>query len=67
CKCSTAPHQLMSMGLFACAPIAPSLAVDLRVLQFVKTLFVCQTPNATAWCEALEVFLAERGHTLKSK
>ncbi|KAF9234576.1 hypothetical protein BU15DRAFT_89933 [Melanogaster broomeanus] len=67
CKCSTAPHQLMSMGLFACTPITPSLAVDLRVLQFVKTLFVRQTPNATAWCEALEVFLAERGHTLKSK
>ncbi|KAF9236950.1 hypothetical protein BU15DRAFT_88926 [Melanogaster broomeanus] len=67
CKCSTAPCQLMAMGLFSCAPLAPSLAVDLRVLQFVRTLFVRQTPNATAWCEALEVFLAERGHTLKSK
>ncbi|KAF8833999.1 hypothetical protein BDN67DRAFT_985641, partial [Paxillus ammoniavirescens] len=55
------------MGLFPCAPVAPSLAVDLRVLQFVKTLFMQQTPNMTAWCEAVEVFLAGRGYTFAGK
>ncbi|KIJ10415.1 hypothetical protein PAXINDRAFT_16570 [Paxillus involutus ATCC 200175] len=55
------------MGLFPCAPVAPSLAVDLRVLQFVKTLFVRQTPNVTAWCEAVEVFLAGCGYTFAGK
>jgi hypothetical protein len=57
----------MAMGLFGCAPIAPSLAVDLRLLQFVKTLFVCLTPNTTAWCEALAVFLQERGYGLTTQ
>jgi hypothetical protein len=67
CSCSTAAHQLFTMGLFPCAPVAPSLAVDLRVLQFVKTLFVRQTPNVTAWCKAVEVFLAGRGYTFAGK
>ncbi|KAF8833563.1 hypothetical protein BDN67DRAFT_916712, partial [Paxillus ammoniavirescens] len=63
CSCSTAACQLITMGLFPCAPVTPSLTVDLRVLQFVKTLFVRQTPNVTAWCKAVEVFLAGRGYT----
>jgi hypothetical protein len=67
CACASAPSQLMAMGLFGCAPIAPSLAVDLRLLQFVKTLFVRLTPNTTAWCEALAVFLQERGYGLTTQ
>ncbi|KIJ12672.1 hypothetical protein PAXINDRAFT_14434 [Paxillus involutus ATCC 200175] len=39
CACASAPSQLMAMGLFGCALITPSLTVDLRLLQFVKTLF----------------------------
>ncbi|KAF8836311.1 hypothetical protein BDN67DRAFT_911446, partial [Paxillus ammoniavirescens] len=45
CSCSTAACQFIMMGLFPCAPVMPSLVVDLRVLQFVKTLFMWQTPN----------------------
>ncbi|KAG1895948.1 uncharacterized protein F5891DRAFT_1130428 [Suillus fuscotomentosus] len=52
---------------FACVPIAPSLTVDLQLLEFVKTLFVHITPNMTAWCETLEVFLAGRGYQLTTK
>ncbi|KAG1781378.1 hypothetical protein EV702DRAFT_1248386 [Suillus placidus] len=52
---------------FACTPIAPSLAVDLQLLELVKTLFVHITPNTTAWCETLEVFLAGRGYHLTTK
>ncbi|KAF8834234.1 hypothetical protein BDN67DRAFT_992712 [Paxillus ammoniavirescens] len=57
----------MAMGFFGCAPITPSLAVDLRLLQFVKTLFVRLTPNTTAWCEALAVFLQQRGYGLTTQ
>jgi hypothetical protein len=57
----------MAIGLFGCAPIAPSLTVDLRLLQFVKTLFVRLTPNTTAWCEVLAVFLQERGYGLTTQ
>ncbi|KIJ07278.1 hypothetical protein PAXINDRAFT_19522 [Paxillus involutus ATCC 200175] len=67
CACTSTPSQLMAMGLFGCAPIAPSLAVDLRLLQFVKTLFVRLTLNTTAWCEALAVFLQERGYGLTTQ
>ncbi|KAG1809553.1 hypothetical protein EV424DRAFT_1473854 [Suillus variegatus] len=67
CPCAPAPLQLLSCGYFACAPIAPSLAVDLQLLELVKTLFVHITPNTTAWCETLEVFLAGRGYHLTTK
>ncbi|KAG1852299.1 hypothetical protein DFJ58DRAFT_716617 [Suillus subalutaceus] len=67
CTCAPAPLQLLSCGYFACSPIAPSLAVDLQLLELVKTLFVHTTPNTTAWCETLEVFLAGRGYHLTTK
>ncbi|OAX32500.1 hypothetical protein K503DRAFT_668010, partial [Rhizopogon vinicolor AM-OR11-026] len=67
CKCSSAPLQLMTRGLIACTPVAPSLAVDIRVLELVKHLFVWMTPNSTAWCETLETFLNERGYNLNTK
>ncbi|KIK22968.1 hypothetical protein PISMIDRAFT_101444, partial [Pisolithus microcarpus 441] len=58
---------LMECGLFACSPVAPTLAVDLCVLEFMRRLFVWLTPNTTAWCEALESFLDAQGYQLKSK
>ncbi|KAI5989530.1 hypothetical protein EDD15DRAFT_2171326, partial [Pisolithus albus] len=67
CACTPAPIHLMERGLFACSPVAPSLAVDLRVLEFMRRLFVRLTPNTTAWCEALESFLDAQGYQLKSK
>ncbi|KAG6330531.1 hypothetical protein ID866_8556 [Astraeus odoratus] len=50
------------MGLFACAPVALSLAVDLRVLEFLKGLSVWLTPNIMAWTDTLQVFLNEQGY-----
>ncbi|KAI6100892.1 hypothetical protein EV401DRAFT_2080701 [Pisolithus croceorrhizus] len=67
CACTPAPVHLMESGLFACSPVAPTLAVDLRVLEFMRTLFVRLTPNTTAWCEALESFLDGQGYQLQSK
>ncbi|KAI6139104.1 hypothetical protein BKA82DRAFT_4332382 [Pisolithus tinctorius] len=64
CACTPAPIHLMGHGLFVCSPISPTLAVDLRVLEFVRKLFVRLTPNTTAWCEALESFLDAQGYKL---
>ncbi|OAX33609.1 hypothetical protein K503DRAFT_794452 [Rhizopogon vinicolor AM-OR11-026] len=57
CSCNTAACQLVSRRFFPCAPIAPTLAVDIRVLQLVKELFVRLAPNVTGWCDAFEALL----------
>ncbi|KAJ3991360.1 hypothetical protein F5050DRAFT_1536778, partial [Lentinula boryana] len=35
CACRTAAVQLVEQGLFPCAPVHPTLAVDIHVLDFV--------------------------------
>ncbi|EIW73908.1 hypothetical protein CONPUDRAFT_160580 [Coniophora puteana RWD-64-598 SS2] len=67
CKCLTAPYQLMCAGMFPNAPVKPSLAVDLRVLNLVNHMFWRLTPNTTAWCEALEDFFNDMGYRFASK
>ncbi|KAG1849435.1 hypothetical protein DFJ58DRAFT_716921 [Suillus subalutaceus] len=47
--------------------MAPSLAVDLRVLKFIRLLFIRQSPNQTAWCDILETFLDGMRYKLTSK
>ncbi|KAJ7684879.1 hypothetical protein DFH06DRAFT_968141 [Mycena polygramma] len=64
CKCRTAAVQLMQLGAFGCAPIAPSLAVDLRVLEFTTNLFLQISPNNSAFTIALERVLANMGFQL---
>ncbi|KAG2106897.1 hypothetical protein BD769DRAFT_1630671 [Suillus cothurnatus] len=67
CPCFPVPLQLLRRGLFLCAPLVPSLAVDLRVLEFVRLLFVHQAPNQTTWCDAVETFLDGMGYKLSCK
>ncbi|KAJ3729813.1 hypothetical protein C8R42DRAFT_569495, partial [Lentinula raphanica] len=67
CSCLPAAVQLMKMGLFGCAPLQPSLAVDLRVLDFVTRLNLRMSPNNTAWCSALQDFLQSQGYHLHSQ
>ncbi|KAG1810838.1 uncharacterized protein BJ212DRAFT_1448552 [Suillus subaureus] len=67
CPCFPAPLQLLCCSLFPCAPVAPSLAVDLRILEFVCLLFVCQSPNQTTWCVVVEIFLDGMGYKLLCK
>lgn len=64
CQCVPAALQLLARGLFPCAPIAPTLAVDLKMLDFVRELFVRMPPNITSWSEAVEAFLGKRGYKL---
>jgi CxC1 like cysteine cluster associated with KDZ transposases len=67
CDCNPAPLQLLNRGMFACAPIAPTLAVEFRILELVRELFVRMAPNCAAWCDSLESFLENRGYTFVSK
>ncbi|KAF4602848.1 hypothetical protein EYR40_006066 [Pleurotus pulmonarius] len=67
CPCRPAARQLVETGMFPCAPVQPTLAVDIRVLEFVSQLFLHLPPNNTAWCAALESFLRYQGYTLAGK
>jgi hypothetical protein len=57
----------MQRGLFPCSPLAPTLAVDLQVLEFVTCLFVHIPPNNTGWCKTVEEFLDSQGYKLTTK
>lgn len=67
CDCSPAALQLVARGLFPCAPQAPTLAVDISLLQFTRALFVRLPPNTTSFCETLEAFLESRNYKLASR
>ena len=64
CTCSPAAVQLMNVGAFPCAPLLPTLAVDLRVLEFTMKLFVQIAPNTTAFSMTLEQCLGSMGFQL---
>lgn len=67
CTCTEPALQLLSSGLFPCAPSLPTLAVDLQMLDFVRELFVNTAPNLTAWCDTLEGFLDSRKFKLTTR
>ncbi|RDB16024.1 hypothetical protein Hypma_003465 [Hypsizygus marmoreus] len=67
CVCAPAALQLLRRGTFPSAPLAPTLAVDLKVLDFVTSLFVNVAPNNTAWCKTVETFLSKQGYKLTTK
>ncbi|KIK53545.1 hypothetical protein GYMLUDRAFT_178892, partial [Collybiopsis luxurians FD-317 M1] len=67
CTCCPIMDQLVARGLFPCAPIDLSLAVEMQVLEFVTMLFLRISPNNTAWCGALEQFLQKQGYHLMGK
>lgn len=65
CQCTPLSVRLVQGGVFGCAPIAPSLAVDMRVLEFARNLFLHIAPNNTAFCATLEGVLAAMGFQLE--
>lgn len=67
CRCFLAALQLLSRGLFPCAPVAPTLAVDIKMLDFVRELFVRMPPNTTSWCDTVEAFLVKQRFKLKTR
>lgn len=64
CTCLPAPEQLLQRGAFACAPIRPGLAVDVRLLEFTMKLFVRIAPNKSAMVGALQQHLEDLGFKL---
>lgn len=67
CACSPAAVQLITQGLFPCAPLLPTLAVDIRVLELVSGIFLRMSPNNTAIASTLEDFLDSRGYKLQGE
>ncbi|TFK60259.1 hypothetical protein BDN72DRAFT_779639 [Pluteus cervinus] len=67
CECNLAATQLLSQGYFPCSPVHPTLAIDVRVLEFVVRLFSELAPNHTAWTQAMEGFLSSMGHKLEGE
>ncbi|KAJ7080331.1 hypothetical protein C8R44DRAFT_894812 [Mycena epipterygia] len=64
CDCRLAAVTLVRGGAFPCAPLQPSLAVDLRVLEFASKLFLNIAPNHTAFSTTLETILSTMGYQL---
>ncbi|KAJ3710346.1 hypothetical protein DFJ43DRAFT_1009274 [Lentinula guzmanii] len=67
CACRTAAVQLVEQGLFPCAPVHPTLAVDIHVLDFVTRLFLRIAPNNTAWADSINEFLSSQGYQLQGQ
>ncbi|KAJ7587793.1 hypothetical protein C8J56DRAFT_1014557 [Mycena floridula] len=64
CNCTSVAHALLARGLFPCAPLVPSLAVDVTMLDLVRELFVHGPPNTTGWTDTIESFLNSRHYKL---
>ncbi|KAF7965549.1 hypothetical protein HWV62_42898 [Athelia sp. TMB] len=67
CRCTPAPQVLLARGLMACSPTNPSLAIDLKLLDFARLQFLHMAPNTTGWCAALEACLENLGYKLKTR
>ncbi|KAJ3994106.1 hypothetical protein F5050DRAFT_1576288, partial [Lentinula boryana] len=59
--------QLVCSGFFPYAPVCPSLAVEIWLLDSVRCLFLCIAPNQTAWCQAAIDFLDAQGYHLSGE
>ncbi|KAJ6553756.1 hypothetical protein DFH09DRAFT_1085514 [Mycena vulgaris] len=67
CTCYPAAVQIVRYGTFPCAPVLPSLAVDLRVLDFTMNLFLQIAPNNMVLSVPLERCLGSMGFQLEHK
>ncbi|KAF9505494.1 hypothetical protein BS47DRAFT_1400330 [Hydnum rufescens UP504] len=62
CPCHLAAIQLVERGFFPCAPLFPTLAVSLNMLEFVASLFLHTAPNERALATTLVEYLKARGY-----
>ncbi|KAJ3717384.1 hypothetical protein C8R42DRAFT_586975 [Lentinula raphanica] len=67
CPCRPAAVQLVEHGLFPCAPLQPSLAVEMPVLEFVGRLFLRISPNTTALADTIQAFLGAQGYNMRGE
>ncbi|KIJ48098.1 hypothetical protein M422DRAFT_248268 [Sphaerobolus stellatus SS14] len=64
CKCKPAADQLMRRGLLGCAPLQPSMAFDLNLLELVSITTLYIAPNISGWALSLEWFWKDRGYAM---
>lgn len=50
----------------ASSPTNPTLAVDMKLLEFARMQFLYMAPNTTGWCAALEACLRNLGFKLQT-
>jgi hypothetical protein len=55
----------MRLGAFGCAPLEPSVAADLHVLEFARNLFLQISPTTTAFTLDFERVLSSMGFQLQ--
>ncbi|KAJ3741600.1 hypothetical protein DFH05DRAFT_1528449 [Lentinula detonsa] len=76
CTCLNNPRLLeISIQLYSSwskvfsphAPVHPTLAVDIHVLDFVTRLFLRIAPNNTAWADSINEFLSSQGYQLQGQ
>ena len=67
CECYPASVQLVEMGYFPCAPVRPTLAIDINLLEFVTIVSHHMAPNVMGWSSTLQEFLSLRGYLLSEK
>jgi hypothetical protein len=67
CDCHPAGAQLVEMGYFPCAPIRPTFAFDINLLEFVTIASHHMAPNVTGWSSTLQYFLSIRGYLVGEK
>lgn len=66
CSCR-GPQSLLRIGYLVSAPIRPTYAFDVQMLDFMRLLHQRTAPNKSAWSASLEVYLKARGHTIRGK
>ncbi|KAF9510548.1 hypothetical protein BS47DRAFT_1300057, partial [Hydnum rufescens UP504] len=66
CPCHLAAIQLVEHGFFPCAPLFPTLAVSLNMLEFVASLFLHTAPNERAWAATLVEYLKAHGYEFET-
>jgi len=67
CDCYPAAVQLVNIGYFPCAPVRPTLAIDINLLEFVTLASHNMAPNVMGWSNTLQEFLSIRGYLLGAK
>lgn len=67
CDCRTWAQQLVSLGYFPSAPVRPSVAFSVRLLELISVHSLNVAPNITAWATTLESFWARRGFTIDER
>ena len=58
---------VIEMGYFPCAPICPTLAFDINLLEFVTIGSHHMAPNVTGWSSTLQYFLSIHGYLVGEK